>query len=196
MADVVLSTVDLDVFGGPSSIDVSVDFGATGRRGSYIWSGALPPEQQLIGQDVLLLDFYINTNTGAVLQYVLQIGNPVWVPIFSLTLPQVSIVTPITFTAGVGQLIVPTSALNPYQDVEPELLPIVVEDLVIRYNIEAAAPTSSTFNAVIQTNPLDGIEYLIITINAVAFNSGAGTWGALTGSNKVHWFVTWLGGGN
>jgi hypothetical protein len=150
----------------------------------------------LIGQDVLLYDFYINTNTGAVLQYVLQIGNPVWVPIFSLTLPQVSIVTPITFTAGVGQLIVPTSTLNPYQDVEPELLPILVQDLVIRYNIEAAAPTSSTFNAVIQTNPLDGIEYLIITITAVAFNSGTGAWAALTGSNKVHWFVSWLGGGN
>ena len=34
MADVVLSTVDLDVFGGPTSLDVSVDFGQTGSRGN------------------------------------------------------------------------------------------------------------------------------------------------------------------
>jgi hypothetical protein len=197
MAEVLLSTEDLDVFGGPSSIDVSVDFGATGQRGSFIWSGTLPPEQQLINQEILLLDFYINTNTGQVFQYILEVGNPVWVPIFNLTLPQVSSIVSLDFNAqGQGDLIVPTSLINPYQDIEPNLLPIVVDDLVIRYNIQAPAPASSTFFPVIQTNPMDGVEYLIITVAAIVFDPTTGQWGPLTGQHKVHWFVTWLGGGN
>jgi len=39
MVDVILSTEDLSVFGGPTSIDVNVDFGAQGNRGSYIFTG-------------------------------------------------------------------------------------------------------------------------------------------------------------
>ena len=193
MADIVLSTVDLDVFGGPTSLDVSVDFGATGQRGSRIWSGTLPPEQQLIGQEVLLFDYYINTNTAQVFQYVLEIGNPVWVPFFSLTLPQLSTIQPITFTAGAGQFAIPTALINQY---DPSIV-VTVDDIVIRYNIEADTPMAplpiaSTFVPVIQT--ISSVEYLIINISAVEFSGGS--WSGLSGSHKVHFFITYTGGGD
>ena len=62
MADILLDTVDLTVFGGPTTVDVSVDFGAEGVRGSKIWSGPGAPEVYLVGQSIQINDLYINTN--------------------------------------------------------------------------------------------------------------------------------------
>jgi hypothetical protein len=194
MAELIFSNPDLDVFGGPASIDLSVDFGATGRRGSFIWSGTLPPEQQLVNQEVFIGDFYINTNTGVVFEYTLQVGNPVWARVFNLSLPQVSQIIPVAFDTGVGQIVVPTAIINPYETIEPELQPVVVEDLVIRYNIENQNPVSSGFTPIIQT--VNGVELLIITLTAVEFDLMTNTWIPLNGLKNIHGFVTWLGGGN
>jgi hypothetical protein len=63
VADYVLETVDLDVFGGPTSLDVSTDFGRAGTRGTRVWVGTGAPEITLTTQDIALYDLYINTNT-------------------------------------------------------------------------------------------------------------------------------------
>lgn len=83
MADVVLSNVDLDVFGGPSTVDVSVDFGQTGSRGSKFWVGDGAPEGALAEQDILIGDVYINTLSsdayyGWLYQYIETPGSPQW----------------------------------------------------------------------------------------------------------------------
>ena len=39
MVDILLSSDELSVFGGPASIDLNVDIGAQGIRGSYIFTG-------------------------------------------------------------------------------------------------------------------------------------------------------------
>jgi hypothetical protein len=197
MAEVLLSTVDLDVFGGPTSIDVSIDFGATGARGSRIWSGTLAPEQQLVGQEVQLFDYYINTTTAQVFQYVLEIGNPVWVPFFSLTLPQLSTITTTEFTGGVGQLALPTALINQY-GINAQ---VTTENVVVRYNIEAInpmapSPIASSFIPIVQVNPLDQQEYFIVTISGVQLDLSTGMWGPLSGNYKVHWFITFTGGGD
>ena len=84
MAETVVSTENLTVFGGPSSLNLSLDFGATGQRGSRIWAGEGEPETILVGQDVIEYDLYINTNDQSVnygyfYQYVAQLGSLVWV---------------------------------------------------------------------------------------------------------------------
>jgi hypothetical protein len=197
MAEVLLSTVDLDVFGGPTSIDVSIDFGATGARGSRIWSGTLAPEQQLVGQEVQLFDYYINTTTAQVFQYVLEIGNPVWVPFFSLTLPQLSTITSTTFDSGIGQLALPTALINQY-GINAQ---VTTENVVVRYNIEslnpqAPAPIASSFVPVVQVNPLDSVEYFVVTISGAELNPSNGVWAPLSGNYRIHWFVTFIGGGD
>jgi hypothetical protein len=83
MADIILSGTSLDVFGGPASVGVSVDYGQTGSRGSKMWVGAGDPTLTLSGQEILINDTYINTSSsdpyyGWMYQYIETPGNPTW----------------------------------------------------------------------------------------------------------------------
>lgn len=190
MADVVLSTVDLDVFGGPTSVDVSVDFGATGQRGSRIWSGTLEPAQQLVGQDVQLFDYYINTTTAQVYQYLLRFGVPVWEPFFSLTLPQFSRIDTVPFTNGGAIAGVPTALIDQYG------AGVTVDDIVYRYSIEGSLPIAASFTPSIAPNPLDNnLEYYFITFAAAELHPVNG-WQPLNGNYKLHSLLTFTGGGD
>lgn len=178
MADVVLQTVDLDVFGGPVALDVSVDFGQTGERGSRIWAGSLGPTVDLVDQDVKLYDWYINTGSGRMYQYVLEIGNPTWTEVFNLTLPQLSIISSTTFTSGSATINIPISSLTTD-------LSTVISDYVIRYSIKGTTAISSSFNANITGSNLS------ITIYGSSFDGVS--WSSLTGSRDVHLFISYKG---
>lgn len=178
MADVVLQTVDLDVFGGPTSLDVSVDFGQTGERGSRIWAGSLGPIIDLSAQDVKLYDWYINTSSGRMYQYVLEIGNPTWTEVLNLTLPQKSFIATKTFTTGSTTITVPTTDLTPDTGT-------TVADYVIRYNIKNINPIASSFTYTVSGGNIN------ITINAYSFDGS--TWTELTGSKDVHLFISYEG---
>lgn len=62
MVDVLLSSENLSVFGGPASIDVSVDYGAQGVRGSYIFTGNGKPTDADVDLPLTIqpYDLYIN----------------------------------------------------------------------------------------------------------------------------------------
>ena len=64
MADVVIANDDLVVLGGPSSVTVELDIGATGNRGSYIFTDAGKPTAENISFTVApqINDLYINLN--------------------------------------------------------------------------------------------------------------------------------------
>lgn len=178
--DVVLSNDTLDIFSAaPATVDVNVDFGATGNRGSRIWAGDLSPILELAGQDVKVYDIYINTITGAIYQYLLSIGTPNWELVGSLSLPQYSAISTTTFTAGATTVSIPlaniTTAVSP-----------VVTDFVIRYNVSnGTSPVASSFTtAIVSTN-------LNITINAAQYSGGS--WSNLTGSKDVHLFISYKG---
>lgn len=179
MADIVLSTVDLDVFGGPTSLDVSVDFGQTGTRGSRIWGGTDPdPAVELINQPFILYDWYLNTISGRISQYVPQAGVPTWTPAGSFALPQYSAIASSTFTTGSTTINIPISELT--DDVGT-----TIADYAIRYNIANANPVATSFTAaIVSTN-------IAITINAIEYSGGS--WSDLTGSKNVHLFVSYIG---
>lgn len=178
MAEIVLSTVDLDVFGGPTSLDVSVDFGAQGTRGSRFWAGANGPTVDLAGQDVELYDVYINTNTGVFSQYILQVGSPTWVALLDIDVPQYSLISATTFTAGAGTVTIPISSLTTDTGT-------VAADYVIRYNISNSNPIATSFTySIVSTN-------IVIAINAIEYSGGS--WSNLSGSKNVHLFVSYIG---
>jgi hypothetical protein len=87
MADIVVDTQDLIVFGGPSELNVQLDFGATGLRGSNIYAGEGAAEDTLSGVEVQQYDLYIDIGTsspdyGWMYQYILSIGGTlVWTKI-------------------------------------------------------------------------------------------------------------------
>lgn len=72
MVDILLSSEELAVFGGPASIDVNVDFGPQGQRGTLIFTGngkPTDPDIQLVfnntvynSQSAQPFDLYINLN--------------------------------------------------------------------------------------------------------------------------------------
>lgn len=179
MADIVLSTVDLDVFGGPTSLDVSVDFGQTGVRGSRIWAGTnADPAVELVGQDYILYDWYIHTVSGKMYQYIPQAGVPTWTQATSITLPQYSAIATTTFTAGSATVTIPINELTAE-------VGTLIGDYVIRYNIGNANPVATSFTAaIVSTN-------IVITINAIEYASS--TWSNLTGSKNVHLLVSYVG---
>jgi hypothetical protein len=178
MADIVLSTVDLDVFGGPTSLDVSVDFGATGQRGSRFWAGANGPTVDLVGQDVELYDVYLNTNTGVFSQYILQVGSPTWVALLDIDVPQYSLISSATFTTGSATITIPIASLTTDTGT-------TAADFVIRYNISNSNPVATSFtSSIVSTNiqiVISGIEY------------SGGSWSNLSGSKDVHLFISYIG---
>jgi hypothetical protein len=62
MVDVLLSTDNLSIYGGPASVDVNVDFGAQGTRGSFIFTGNGKPTDASVDLPPTIqpYDLYIN----------------------------------------------------------------------------------------------------------------------------------------
>jgi hypothetical protein len=93
MAEVILSSDDLTVLGGPAEISVDVDFGPKGDRGSLIFYGlGKPDEISTLPEDLKAYDTYINASpTDSEYQFLYQYisadgGTPSWVKIFKLTM--------------------------------------------------------------------------------------------------------------
>jgi hypothetical protein len=66
MPEVIVSNQDLSIFGGPASIDVNVDFGPQGQRGSLIFFGQGKPTDSIVNFPTppQPLDLYINRATS------------------------------------------------------------------------------------------------------------------------------------
>lgn len=83
MVDVVYSDDSLVVLGGPEEVNVEVDFGPEGDRGSLIFVGNGKPDVVDIGQDPNVFDLYINLLTTddeylMIYQYVDVLGTLQW----------------------------------------------------------------------------------------------------------------------
>lgn len=183
MADVLLSTVNLDVFGGPSIVDVSVDFGQTGQRGTRTWVGAGDPAAILASQPVQLFDLFINTNTvdpfyGWLYQYILEIGSPTWVRVLRLNPSQYSAQVPSLFTSGSASLTIPISLLTSDAGT-------TADKYTIRYSIENTEPVATAFTYTVDANNIN------ITVNAASWNGT--TWSNLNSVTKdIHLFISYL----
>jgi hypothetical protein len=188
VADIVLDTVDLTVFGGPTTVDVSVDIGESGVRGTRVWSGPGSPSTYVVSTDLKLYDLYINTNTGDqyyswLYQYVLGIGNiPTWTPLIKMNPSQYSTINSATFSSGNATINIPLSALTTSSSA-------VVSNFIIRYNISKNVPVSSGFTASITgTYPS---QNLTIAVSGASYSGG--TWSNLSGAHDVHLFISYIG---
>ena len=81
MPEIVVSSEDLTVFGGPATVNVEVDFGPTGDRGSQIFANTGKPViggngLTALAPDCQLFDLYINIlASDDEYQYVYQLQN-------------------------------------------------------------------------------------------------------------------------
>lgn len=186
MVDYILENEDLDVFGGPATVDVSVDFGRAGERGSRTWVGNGNPATVLASQDVKLYDTYINTSAADyswMYQYVAEVGTPAWTKILKLNPQQASAITTASFTAGEATINIPISTITSDTTV-------IASQFTVRYNLENAAgnPVASSFTYSIAT--ISTVKYIQIVINGAEWNGTS--WSNLSGDHKVHTFISYL----
>jgi len=85
MAEVVVSTPELTVLGGPASVQVDTNIGSPGNRGVFVFFGIANPNDPtaVFSEEPIVFDLYIIVDSSsddylAVYQYNIQDGIPQW----------------------------------------------------------------------------------------------------------------------
>jgi hypothetical protein len=189
MVDVLLNTDDVVVIGPPASIDLLVDIGPQGVRGSkfIVGSGepnALTANNVLLGTTLILNDMYINTapgaNYGYMYQYISQPGGNTWIQVLKINPAIYSSTDTVVFTSGSGSITIPVSNI-----VTVSGSPLTASNFNVQFKIEGANPIASSM----EIPALEGNgSNLVINFDAVQYSGGS--WSALDGSKKVHIFIS------
>ena len=116
MPDVILSNDDITVLGPPETVELLVDIGPTGERGSKFFVGtgepnSLTSSQTIFSEDIYLYDMYINaapgTNYGYMYQYISEPGGNTWSQVLKISPTLYSKNHTTTFTSGEASITVP-----------------------------------------------------------------------------------------
>ena len=190
--DVTGGSIDLTVFGGPTVLDVAVDFGQTGARGSRIWAGFGDPNLYTFDQEVRLYDWYINIDSnsnkyGVMYQYTATPGSLNWVEALRIGSPEHSEIHQTTFTDGgngLNPINIPVSSLTTDTSVLPS-------NFSIRYSIVGNTPISSAFEYDIVE--VSGVPNIQIVMTGIEYNSTTSAWDNLAGVKHVHLHITYTG---
>jgi hypothetical protein len=189
MVDVLLNTEDVVVLGPPDSIDVLVDIGPQGTRGSKIIVGSGNPNSLtsngvLLGTTLILNDLYINTSPGAdygyMYQYISQPGGNTWTEILYISPSIYSDIVTVSFSSGSGSITIPISNI-----VTVTGSPLTASNFNVQYQIENDNPIASSIQIPELVSP--GTN-LVINLNAIQYSGGS--WSSLTGSKTVHLFIS------
>ena len=189
MVDVLLNTEDVVVLGPPDSIDLLVDIGPQGTRGSKIIVGSGEPNTLtasgvLFGTTLILNDMYINTapgeNYGYMYQYISQAGANTWVQVLIVSPAIYSSVRAVTFTSGAGSITIPILNI-----VTVSGSPLTASNFNVQFQIEGANPIASSM----EIPALAGAgTNLVINFDAVQYSGGS--WSNLSGNKTVHLFIS------
>lgn len=191
MAEIVLTTDELTVLGGPSSIDLEVDFGAQGDRGSQIFVGNGQPNDPgtVIGQTPAVLDLYINILTSDeeylyIYQYQNVAGTDTWVKLFKLIPNNYSVNRTGTFNDGICLINIPVINIVPSELVGT----VTASNFNVQHNIINNSYTTSSSLSVGEIVTVDDIVTLPLSIKAVEFDGE--DWTNLSGNKTVHLFIS------
>ena len=184
MPDVVLNNDDVTVLAPPSIIEVLVDIGPQGTRGSQFFVGVGNPNSVSIGQTPNLNDLYINTSPGGELGYLYQYrsepGGNVWVEVLDIYPSVYSENAQVTFESGTSEVIIPVADI-----VTVTGTPLVSENFSVQYSIAHTNPVASAM----QIPALVGAgDNLVINLEAVEYAGAA--WSALDESVTIHFNIT------
>ena len=200
MAETVVSAIDLTVFGGPSSIDVDVDFGTQGERGSRIYGVIEDP--RLISTpkpvDTKIFDVAINVTpgTGTYLTFFQKVGsgNEDWIAMTELFPNIFSAKEEVTFTGGTATFDIVLNEVFSIQDQNYDVARFSIQHTI--ENIEPGQPRRPVSSGIsLAVNAVAGDQVLTITINAIEYNSTGGPggtpiWQNIIGDRALHVLAT------
>ena len=185
MADVLLSSDDLLVIGGPTSIDLQLDYGSKGTRGSQIFlSNGNPNTAGNILDTPLINDLAINTSAADTEEYLYLYQYKyvdavlAWHPYLKLLPNQFNANYSVVFTAGVGTvtLEIPSIALPTTGAAYS----------ASNFNIQATVSNSSptAVSVEIGTVTPGDVYTLPITLRAAQYSSS--TWSSVNSTKLVY----------
>jgi hypothetical protein len=204
MVDVIVSPDELSVVGGPATVNVEVDFGPAGPRGSQIFVGQGQPNNPatVIGQEPKALDLYINLAPATIDEEYLNVyqyqnidGNDTWVRLFDLLPQNYSVKRSVTFNeAGIAEFYIPVA------NITPVVAGLTYDNFNIQYSIQYPAPVASSLfrPSLGELENIDGVLSLPVTIIAQAYDAMVGIgdseagffWSPLNGEITVNLFIT------
>ena len=188
MTDVLLSNDDITVLGPPAIVELLVDIGPSGTRGSQVFVGIGDPNSIVIGQTPLLNDLFINTSPGGELgymyQYVSEPGGNTWIKVLDLNPSIYSINYEAIFSAGTTSITIPIANI-----VEVTGSPLTADNFNVQHSITHSNPIASSISIPALTG--DGSN-LVVNITAVEYSSESGPaeWLELDGYLTVHLVVS------
>lgn len=195
MAEVILSSDELTVLGGPTEISVDVDFGPQGDRGSLILYGLGKPTEVQLPEVPRVYDSYINLLTSddeyrSMYQYIAGDGGTLtWVRLFKLTPNIYSENLQRSFTNGSVSVSIPLAAIvaSDPQDSQEFLGNPQAENFNIQCNVLGTNPVSLAVS-VSEIEISNNLTSLPITISGIEYVSGE--WQPLSGPKTVHLLIT------
>lgn len=163
--NVVVNTDEITVLGPPTIIDVAVDVGEKGQRGSRIYTGIGDPADLSL-TDIQPYDIYINTSTGNqfswIYQYVAGISSYSWQPILKMQPYLYSTQVSATFTSGNASIVIPISSITSVSGISD----------VSKYVVQVTPVYSKPIALTISSKSINvGITELTINLSAVEFTS-------------------------
>jgi hypothetical protein len=175
--DVLLDTPDITVLGPPNQIDLLLDQGAQGDRGSRFFTGTGNPNSPGVlpgGEDFILGDVFLNSSTGAEFSwfylYVQTPSGNIWEPVLRLQPGIYNRHIDATFnSSGIATITVPTIEISPESTIT-DVNRYVVQITPVFY--------SRPISLVINTKEINSGNLQTI-IEAVEYNSGS--WQPLEG---------------
>lgn len=188
MVDIILSSDDLVVLGGPESVNVEVDFGPKGDRGSLVFVGNGKPDLVDIGQVPKIFDLYINLLTTddeylMIYQYVDILGTSQWQKLTKL-IPNTYVTNQSIDFSIVNYCHIPIASI-----VDPSY---VGNTDASNFSVQATFATSAGYPIVssIKTEvvTLSGIQNLKITFYAKEFDGA--NWIDITGSRTANLHIS------
>jgi hypothetical protein len=184
----VVSTDDLTVLGPPASIDLSLDIGPAGTRGSIFYSGTGDPNintAQFTSNPPNLNDLYIRTDLGAnygtVYKYVSQPGGSQWSSILKFQPINYNDIRNVTFTSGSASI---TVILDDFYVNAPNNL--TTDQIAVQLTSESNVPLVLSVSGKSLTSGTT--RTFITTITGAKYT--AGTWANMSGSANINLNLT------
>jgi hypothetical protein len=200
MTDINLSALDVTVFGGPSTVDVDVDFGPPGVRGSRI--NAVIADPRLVStpkpSDALIGDILLNVSPSKsdylMLYQKIGSGSEDWQEIVELYPNIYSDRRTVTFDGGTATTTVILNNVFTITDQDFD-----ISRFTVQHNVEDRTAGSANFQmatSVALTITQDGNDQILnITVKGAEFISSLlpeNPWQLINGDRTLHLFVTAL----
>ena len=175
---------DLAIIAPPDVIEVAVDIGPTGQRGSKVFVGTGDPNTKDFTETIYLNDLYINVSPGTdysyMYQYISVPGANQWESILKVNPAlHARLDTTVDFTAGTsGTILVPISSI-----VTVTGSPLTASNFNVQHNIKYSDLVSSSISSLTVSG-----SNLAITLKAMKYS---GSWQTLTATDvSVYLFIS------